>query len=286
MANPRKKDQIHQAQAKHLADLFGDKADQVKPAPTQAANDHQRARAASLGQAAKAKEAALNQQDRATLDRLRQQPSRPAPPRSAQQPVSPATAPPRPPQPRPPGTARKAPPSPEELDRLLREMAQRAAQRAKSRPAGAPPRPMPRMPRPAMPGMPPTPEFGGDAAPAAEAPPEAPPEEPVEKNRERQAEIIEKLQAKESQAKQHIKPIPQADQQRAKEEPVEASVPIRTEANAVSSAPLHQAIAQLQQAMRVHDPKGQVYGVNVVQQQIPGHPMSQVDDNPPQPPTS
>jgi hypothetical protein len=118
------------------------------------------------------------------------------------------------------------------------------------------------------------PERGMDAAPQVEAAP--PPPEAVEREKnsaEQSAEILKELQAKEATAKRDIAPIPQADQERAREEAVEARVPIRTEANALSSGPLHDAIADLQQAMRVADPVGQVGGVNEVQQRMPHHPL-------------
>ena len=170
---------------------------------------------------------------------------------------------PRPDQPAPPRArpAKGIPPSPEELDKLLREMAQRAASR--------PPRPRPVG---GMPGMPERPE----AAPVVETPP-PPPEvfEQEKANEEKSAEILQELQAKEQAVQQQVTPIPQADQERAIEEAVEAEVSLRTRGNAISSDELYQSIRHLRDAMRVHDAGGQVHGVNEVQRRIPGHPLSE-----------
>lgn len=119
----------------------------------------------------------------------------------------------------------------------------------------------------------------GESAPTVEAPPEPPPEVTAEeeKSPEKQAEILRELKAREATAQRDIAPIPQADQERAEERPVEATVPIRTEGNAVSAAPLHAAIAELQTAMRAHDAPGQVAGVNQVQRTMPNHPLYQPD---------
>ncbi len=117
------------------------------------------------------------------------------------------------------------------------------------------------------------PEGNPDAAPV-EAPP--PPPELIEQEArqvEKSAEILKELNAREAQAQQDITPIPQADQTRAREEAVEANLPIRTQANSIASGPLHDAIEQLQVAMRAHDPVGQVYGANSVQRQMPHHPL-------------
>lgn len=146
---------------------------------------------------------------------------------------------------------------------MLRQM----AQRSRARPAGG-------VPRPAPYGRP-----GGERmaeAPTVEAPP-PPPEVAAEeeKSGERQAEILKELKAREAAAQADIRPIPQADQELASEAPVEATVPIRTEGNAVSSAPLHAAIADLQVAMRAHDATGQVAGANHVQKNLPHHPLYQ-----------
>lgn len=125
-----------------------------------------------------------------------------------------------------------------------------------------------------MPGMPGRPDAGMESAAPVEA--EPPPPDLVEKEKhtaEKSAEILKELQAKESTAREDIAPIPQSDQQRAKEEAVEARVPMRTSANAIDSGPLHQAIAQLQVAMRAQDPRDQVGGVNQVQRTMPHHPL-------------
>lgn len=125
-----------------------------------------------------------------------------------------------------------------------------------------------------MPGMPGRPEAGIEAAAPVEA--EPPPPDLVEKEKhtaEKSAEILKELQAKEATAREDIAPIPQSDQQRAKEEAVEARVPMRTSANAIDSGPLHQAIAQLQVAMRAQDPRDQLGGVNQVQRTMPHHPL-------------
>ena len=146
------------------------------------------------------------------------------------------------------------------------------ADRARQRQGGAAPRP-----RPAMPGMP---DRGMEAAAPVEAAP--PPPDAVEREKhtaEQSAEILKELEAKEATAQRDIAPIPQADQERAKEEAVEASVPIRTEANALSSGPLHDAIADLQQAMRIADPTGQVDSANAVQRRMPHHPLYRPEDD-------
>lgn len=150
---------------------------------------------------------------------------------------------------------RRPAPSPEELDALLKRMASRA-QRGSERAGG--------------------PEAVESGSPTAEAPP-PPPDVDVEKDRERQAELVEQLRAKESRLRETIKPIEQiADtQELAEEKPVEATVPIRVDSNAVSSGPLHDAIVKLQAAQRAHDARGQVDGANDVQRNIPGHPLYQ-----------
>lgn len=212
-------------------------------------------------------------------------PAEPTPP-TPPPPPSPSTQPPAQPQPRadvgtPPPRPRgsRPAPNPEELDRLLREMAQRsAARRSASQPsrgaAGVPPRPAgaPARPYGGAPGA-----ERGESMPTAEAPPEPPPEVQAEEEKsvEKQAEILRELKAKEAAAQQDIRPIPQADQERAEERPVEATVPIQTEGNAVNAAPLHAAIADLQTAMRAHDAPGQVEGVNEVQRTMPNHPLYQ-----------
>jgi hypothetical protein len=117
-----------------------------------------------------------------------------------------------------------------------------------------------------------------DAAPQVESAP--PPPDLIEKEKrsaEQSAEILKELQAREATAQRDIAPIPQSDQQRAKEEAVEARVPIKTEANTIDSGPLHEAIAQLQIAMRAQDPRGQVGGVNQVQRTMPHHPLYDPD---------
>lgn len=184
----------------------------------------------------------------------------PAAPLPTPRPTVPAA---QPGQPRPAG--KRPAPSPEELDTLLREMAQRSASR---RSAGG------------RPGA-----ERGESGPTVEAPPEPPPEVTAEeeKSPEKQAEILRELKAREATAQRDVAPIPQADQERAEERAVEATVPIRTEGNAVSAAPLHAAIADLQNAMRAHDAPGQVAGVNVVQRTMPNHPLyapAQTDDQP------
>ncbi len=150
---------------------------------------------------------------------------------------------------------RRPAPSPEELDALLKRMASRA-QRGGERAGG--------------------PEAVEAAPQTAEAPP-PPPEVDVEKDREKQAELVEKLRAKETRLRETIKPIEQAadTQILAEEKPVEATVPIRVDSNAVSSGPLHDAIVKLQAAQRAHDARGQVDGANDVQRNIPGHPLYQ-----------
>lgn len=197
-------------------------------------------------------------------------------PRPAQPTESPAPQPaaaPRPAQPqadqpvplpqRPAAGGRRPAPSPEELDTLLREMARRSAARRAA--GGAPPAGA----RPSL-GGPERPE----AAPASEAPPPPPEVEAAEKqNPEKHAEILKGLQAKEAAAQRDIKPIPQSDQERAEEKAVEASVSIRTEGNSISAAPLHEAISELQKAMRVHDAVSEVEGVNHVQRTMPQHPL-------------
>ena len=195
----------------------------------------------------------------------------PTPPPPTQSPPSgqPAAEPSR--APTHPARPSRRPPSPEELDKLLRQMAQRSRQRP---PAGAAPGGLPR--RPAVPGG--LPERSAESAAPFEA--EPPPPELIEKEREsaeQSAEILKELKAREVQVRQDIAPIPQADQTRAREEAVQANVPIRTQANAIQSGPLHDAIVELQQAMRVGDPTGTVTGANQVQRQMPHHPLYEPD---------
>jgi hypothetical protein len=264
------KSKLRQAQTKHQSALFGN---QVQKPTSQQAEAESKARGQSLTQAAAAKQQQLSADEARKLAELQQR-SRPAP--ATPSPTPAPSAAPRPPAPtqtsRPPGSRRA--PSPDELDRLLREMAKRSAAR---RGAGVPPSPR----RPAPAGMPRPGEFGGErgeAGPVAEAPP-PPPEVQAEeeKSTEKQAEILQELKAREQAAQADIKPIPQADQERAEEKSVEATVPIRTEGNAVSSAPLHAAIADLQVAMRAHDVTGQVTGANHVQKTMPHHPLYDPD---------
>lgn len=207
----------------------------------------------------------LKKSPQATGDRQQSASPIPQPAQQAQ-----PAQPPRPQPASPDGQARparKAPPTPEELDALLKQLSRRP--RPGARPGA----------RPAPGGLPPRPgAFGPEGAPEQAAAVETPPPPPEvfakeEQNVEKQAEILKELQAKESQAKQDIRPIPQADQERAQEKSVEATVPIRTEGNAVSSAPLHQAVANLQVAMRAHDATGQVAGVTAVQRTMPHHPL-------------
>jgi hypothetical protein len=202
--------------------------------------------------------------------RAKQQPAqpRPATPSSAASQQAVSSAPPRStdPQetrapnvpPRQTGSSkppRRPAPSPEELDALLKRMASRA-QRGGERAGG--------------------PEAVESGPPTAEAPP-PPPDVDVEKDRERQVELVEQLRAKESRLRETIKPIEQITdtQELAEEKPVEATVPIRVDSNAVSSGPLHDAIVKLQAAQRAHDARGQVDGANDVQRNIPGHPLYQ-----------
>lgn len=134
-----------------------------------------------------------------------------------------------------------------------------------------------RAPRPGAGGRPSGPERGEAGLESPERAPEPPPdvpEESPEKRAERQAEILNELRSKESAAQQSARPVPQADDQAlAKEAAVEATVPIETVGNAVRSAPLHAAIAQLQQEMKAHNAGGQVVGVNVIQENMPNHPL-------------
>lgn len=135
------------------------------------------------------------------------------------------------------------------------------------------------------------PSLGGPERPEAAPAPEAPPPPPEvaqeeEKSPEKHAEILKGLQAKEAAAQRDIKPIPQSDQERAEEKAVEATVPIRTEGNAISAAPLHEAISDLQKAMRVHNPVGEIEGVNTVQRNMPQHPLYQSSDTSRQTPDS
>ena len=95
----------------------------------------------------------------------------------------------------------------------------------------------------------------------------------------KQAEIIEQLRAKEAQTVQQVPNIPEPDQQRVTAEPVEVKVPIVTEDNAVSAAPLHQALEDLAREMGAKNPPGQVEGINEVHRQMPGHPLRDQDQN-------
>lgn len=348
MSEPNQpKQNVRDAQRKHMAALFGDDA-KVQAPGAQQADDQAAYRARKLQQAAEAKERQLDDDEQARLAALRarntqakqdsasvpeppvpaadadvaasapapapkphrlkelshrndlasaalrnmqrhvrderqtntQSPTdadAPQPPRrapaatdtSANTPSAPAPTPPPPPARSAPPRPKRAAPSPEELDRLLRAMAQRAAKAQGDRPRGtAPPRP------PMRPG-----QLGGErmeADPYVEAPPPPPdvPEDNPEQKEKRQAEILQELRAIESkqQSKAQL-PQPQHDQDRAVEAAVEAEIPIETEGNAVRSAPLHQAIAQLQQAMKAHDPDDQVIGVNQVHQNMPNHPL-------------
>lgn len=127
-------------------------------------------------------------------------------------------------------------------------------------------------PRPSAPERP---EAGGfDAAP--EAPPETPPEDQPETNAEKQAEIMEQLRARESVARQQIKPLPAPEQERAAEKPVEASVPAHpVQGNALASGPYYEALAEIREAVRLHDPAGQVTGINKAQSHMADHPLSE-----------
>lgn len=294
--NPHtQKDSIRNAQAKHLSTLFGDDA----PSPlAQAASEQQRTRAAELTQAAERKKAALSPDEEARLrDLQRRQEAQvarpaptpaPAPARTAPTPPRPSAASnlhkmserndlasaalrnmrthsqpkPPPPAPRPtpvtggqppaPRTTRPAP-RPEELERMLKELAGRP------RPGGRPERG----------------EAGAAFEAAPEPPPETPPEDQPEYNEKKQAEIVEKLKATESQVQQHTPHIPAGDQERAVEGPVEASIPAAPiKNNAVDSSEYYQALETLQKAMKAHDPVGQVEGINQVQRSNPDHPLS------------
>lgn len=313
MSDQPTKSQIKAAQAKHLADLFGDEAG---PAPTaQQATAQSQDRGRKLSDAAKAKERSLADDEAAKLAELkakqaaaRKPQPRPAPqpaglseladrndladaalrnmrqhldqtdeptprppapapvpeptqPTAVPQPSSPPPAPaaPTPPTDQAPPAPRRTAPSPEELDRLLRAMARRS--------------PTPR-PRPSMGGTPGAPEGPVDAAPQVESPPDIPEEAP-EKNREKQAEIIDQLKAREASVQGQATPIPQHDQERAVEAPVKAEVSIRTEGNAVRADELHAALEELKIAMSAHDPVGQVGGVNEVHKKMPGHPLNE-----------
>jgi hypothetical protein len=337
MTPKQSKSQIKAAQAKHLADLFGEEA--VPAASAQQAQDHQSVRGQKLSQAAQDKQRQLPPDEAAKLEELKarqaaakaaapasasaapvapepearpapaptDQPAQPQTPppadlqaglaglsarndladaalrnmrrQAAQQAAAPVSAPEPAPQPAPrpqaaaPASPTQAPapstdpdaaapprrrpaPSPEELDRLLKAMA--------SRSRGAAGSPRPSMGRGA--------EAAPDAAPQVEAPPDVPDEAP-EKNQEKQAEIIDKLRAKEAQAVRQAPNLPEPDQQRASAEPVEVKVPIVTEDNAVSAAPLHQALEDLAREMGAKNPPGQVHGINEVHKQMPGHPL-------------
>jgi hypothetical protein len=340
MTPKQSKSQIKAAQAKHLADLFGEEA--VPAASTQQAHDQRSSRAQKLSQAAQDKQRQLPADEAAKLAELQQRqaqakaatpaPSAPAPQaedtspapveeagmpdtglvglssrndladaalrnmqqharrqRQAPQPTaqpeptsaaapSPQPAPPTQPQPAPAAPsasettgspaqpARRRPaPSPEELDRLLRAMAQR------SRQPGSQPRPASAMSGRGAEGAP-------DAAPQVETPPDVPEEAP-EKNQEKQAEIIERLKAREAQTVQQTPNLPEPDQQRVDSKPVEVRVPIVTEDNAVSAAPLHQALEDLAREMGAKNPPGQVEGINKVQREMPGHPLREQGDS-------
>lgn len=351
MSHKPTKSDLKAAQAKHLADLFGDEAPQA--GESQRAQDQQVARGAKLTQAAQAKQRQLSDQDAAKLDELREKakPAAPAAPAvgptpapkpapaapSEEQPAAqpaPQAAAPRtglhqlsdsndladaalrnmqahlreqrqtpPPQPAPSDTApaesqadasaqtaatqptpdtqpdparpprqKRPAPSPEELDRLLKSMAarsRRARQSSGAAPASAP------MPRPSMPGAG---ESAPDAAPQIESPPDVPEEAP-ERNQEKQAEILKGLQEREATAQQQIPQIPAGDQQRAAVEPVEVKVPIVTDDNAVSAAPLHEALADLAAQMGAKNAPGQVDGANRVQRNMPGHPLYNPDES-------
>jgi hypothetical protein len=121
-------------------------------------------------------------------------------------------------------------------------------------------------------------EGAPDTAPQVESPPDLPEEAP-EKNQEKQAEIIEKLRAQEAKTVQQTPNLPEPDQQRATAEPVEVKVPIVTEDNAVSAAPLHQALEDLAREMGAKNPPGQVEGINQVHRQMPGHPLRDEEQN-------
>lgn len=196
----------------------------------------------------------------AALQNMRAHVRQTRPPRPAS-----ATGAAPPPSTRPPSTASRPPspssgtrpqrpaPRPEDLEKMLKELAGRP------RAGGRPER--------------------GESAAAFESPPEAPPETPPEDqpeyNEKKQAEIVERLRASESQAKQHTPHIPQVDQERAVEKAVEAAIPASPiKNNAVDSGEYYQALTALQQAMKVHDPVGQVEGINRVQQSDPNHPLS------------
>lgn len=290
MPDPKRphQQQIKDAQAKHLSELFGE-ADVPKPT-TQQADAQAKQRGAQLSEAAQAKQQALGDAERQKLAELQagqaaakaavqatpSAPPAPAPADSKLHELSrrndlaataldnmrrharqstPPPAPSPPPAPAPTKPSRRAP-SPEELDKLLRAMAQRAARR------GAP-----------ASGARPGPERV-EADPVAEAPPEAPPEESPEKNQEQQTEIIEKLRARESKLQTQVAaPTPQPEQERAVEAPVTAELTVETEANSVRSAKLHDALEEIRVAQRQHNPEGTVHGVTDVQRQLPHHPL-------------
>lgn len=355
MSHKPTKSDLKAAQAKHLADLFGEEAPQAGEA--QRAQDQQTARATKLSHAAAAKQRQLSDDEAAKLEELRRQAKKPTPAPSAEpaptrpapsdrsktpeptataaetpappsglhrlsdsndladaalrnmqahvreqrqtptdQADQPAPAPvePAPPAPRPAAPSPSSPPispqptandgqpprqrprrpapSPEELDRLLKAMAARS-RRSRGDAATQPAHPAPR---------PTTPEYGGageaapDTAPQMEAPPDVPEEAP-ERNQEKQAEILKGLQDREATAQQQAPQIPQSDQPRAAVEPVEVKVPIVTDDNAVSAAPLHEALADLAEQMGAKNAPGQVEGANRVQRNMPGHPLYQPD---------
>lgn len=119
------------------------------------------------------------------------------------------------------------------------------------------------------------PEAGGFES-APEAPPETPPEDRPETNAERQAEIIEQLRARESAAQRQVTPVPAPEQERAVEKPVEASVPASpVKGNALASGPYYEALAEIREAVRQHDPSGQVTSINKAQSHMANHPLSE-----------
>lgn len=196
------------------------------------------------------------------------------PPQSGQAPSSAPTTPP------PARTARTAPPFPPASARPLRSAPPTQADKPLPPRRSTPPSPeelqalLRRMARPA-PGGPSTRPESAESAPVVEAPP-VNVEQTAERDRDRQAEIVEKLRTKEQQAKEQTPPIPQADQERAAEEPIpKAVVTIGKQNNAIDSAKLHHDIEVLREAVKIHDAQGQVSGVNNVQRQLPQHPLSQ-----------